>query len=80
MDKTKDLAEKYEVLQNVILGAMDYILESLLELNAIEQEQDLTPALYGRKCAFVEAMEKLMEWPDAKEFGYTWNVETEFPV
>ena len=80
MAKTKSVKEKLVTLQNVVLGAMDYLTECLTELDVYEKEGLMTQALLGRKCALVEAMEKLMEWPDAKEFGYTWDVETEFPV
>ena len=66
--------------EECLLATMDYITENLIELNALENESGLSAELHGRKCGLVEVMERLMEWKDAKKYGYDWDVETEFPV
>ena len=80
MEETNEILQKYNELKELVLNTMEYIKDGLVDINAIEFERNLSPDLVGRKCAFVEILERLMTWSDAKDRGYDWNVETEFPV
>ena len=78
--ESENLQRRLDDAEQRLLAVMDYITENLIELNAVENERGLSAELHGRKCALVEVMERLMEWEKAKEYGYDWDVETEFPV
>ncbi len=80
MKELTRLTKQQNDAEGVLLKTMDYITENLGELNTIERAGQLTPELYSRKCALVEILENLMAWSEAKNYGYTWDVETEFPI
>ncbi len=80
MEESNKPMKKLNEASEIILKTMDYITECLQELNGIEEGGKLTPVLYSRKCAMVEILENLMTWSEAKDYGYSWDVETEFPV
>ena len=80
MEELAQLRKRLNEAEGIMLKTMDYITENLRELNAIEEAGQLTPELYNRKCALVEILENLMTWSEAKNYGYSWDVETEFPV
>ena len=63
-----------------LLDLMGYVTESLQEIAEEEFEHGQNAVLCARKMALVEVMSKLLEWPDAKKYGYDWKVEDEFPV
>ena len=80
MKELTRLTKRLNEAEGILLKTMDYITENLNDLNEVEEAGQLTSELYSRKCALVEILENLIAWPEAKNHGYIWNVETEFPI